>query len=278
MADEELNKTINGLDPISSLSLETEFPVWDSLDEDTKKATLQQVKDLIAEGIVAGVSFVGTRAQYETAKLIPAGEEGYIPDSSLVIITDENRTYVTSGTGSEQTLTLIARVMSAGDGITITDDVIKADTVTFTGSHAEWNALTPAQKAKYNIVNFTDDLECAYQDIYSTTEVKTNKVWYDANGVPHDVYRITVIKDTSSSGVYTVSLGLTNYNLISLYGAFSRTDANVQSPLPYSNIASLNMGIMLYIENGDLKIYKGTDWNNVATKNNVTIEYTKTTD
>ena len=41
-------------------------------------------------GSGAGVAFVGTRAGYETAKLIPEGEEGYIPSGALVIITDEN--------------------------------------------------------------------------------------------------------------------------------------------------------------------------------------------
>lgn len=37
-----------------------------------------------------GVAFIGTRAQYNIAKLIPEGEEGYIPSGSLVIITDED--------------------------------------------------------------------------------------------------------------------------------------------------------------------------------------------
>ena len=182
------DKTIHELTQISAVTQLSEFPMWDSANNTTKKATLQQVKELIASGIVAGVSFIGTRAEYETAKLIPSGQEGYIPSGSLVIITDENRTYVTSGTGSEQTLSLVARVMSAGDGINISnDDKINADTVTFTGTRARWRTLSSAEKAKYNIVNFTDDLECAYQDIYSTTEVKTNKVWIDEK----PIYRIT---------------------------------------------------------------------------------------
>lgn len=37
-----------------------------------------------------GVEFIGTRAQYEVAKLIPFGQEGYIPSGALVIITDED--------------------------------------------------------------------------------------------------------------------------------------------------------------------------------------------
>ena len=36
-----------------------------------------------------GVAFIGTRVQYEVAKLIPLGQSGHIPDGALVIITDE---------------------------------------------------------------------------------------------------------------------------------------------------------------------------------------------
>lgn len=152
------NSTINELTQIQTLTQDAEFAMWDETTESTKKVTLQQIKNSIAEGIVAGVSFIGTRAQYEVAKLIPVGTDGHIPSGSLVIITDENRTYVTSGTGAEQTLQLVARVMSAGNGINISnDDKINADTVTFTGTRAEWEALSSSQKAKYNIVNFTDE-------------------------------------------------------------------------------------------------------------------------
>ena len=39
---------------------------------------------------VGGLAFVGTRAQYNTAKLIPYGQPGFIPSGALVCITDEN--------------------------------------------------------------------------------------------------------------------------------------------------------------------------------------------
>lgn len=41
-------------------------------------------------GGAGGVAFVGTRAQYEVAKLIPEGQTGYIPSGALVQITDED--------------------------------------------------------------------------------------------------------------------------------------------------------------------------------------------
>lgn len=40
-----------------------------------------------------GLAFVGTRAEYESAKLIPEGQTGYIPSGTLVCITDED-TYI----------------------------------------------------------------------------------------------------------------------------------------------------------------------------------------
>lgn len=41
-------------------------------------------------GSGGGLAFSGTRAQYEVAKLIPEGEEGFIPEGAFVDITDEN--------------------------------------------------------------------------------------------------------------------------------------------------------------------------------------------
>ena len=40
----------------------------------------------------AGLAFIGTRAEYEVAKMIPEGSEGHIPAKAMVIITDEDDT------------------------------------------------------------------------------------------------------------------------------------------------------------------------------------------
>lgn len=58
------------------------------------------LKAVISGGVVTGydwgssggngVAFIGTRTAYETAKLIPEGQTGYIPSGSMVIITDED--------------------------------------------------------------------------------------------------------------------------------------------------------------------------------------------
>lgn len=50
---------------------------------------IEAVEDDLSS-VGAGVAFIGTRAQYEQAKLIPLGQAGYIPNGSLVLITDED--------------------------------------------------------------------------------------------------------------------------------------------------------------------------------------------
>lgn len=59
------------------------------------KSIKQEDGKIVAEedylsGTGGGVAFVGTRDEYEVAKLIPLGETGHIPSGSLVTITDEN--------------------------------------------------------------------------------------------------------------------------------------------------------------------------------------------
>lgn len=71
-------------------------------------------------------------------------------------------------------------------------DVVKV----FTGTQAEWDALTTEEKLTYEQVNITDDDAGENFDYYSTTETKTNKVWID--GKP--IYRkVLVVNQTISS-------------------------------------------------------------------------------
>lgn len=62
-----------------------------------------------------------------------------------------------------------------------------------------------------NYVNgVVEDLEDSIQDIYSTDEVKTNKVYVDGNGVEHDVYR-KVIRGTKGND--DLDLGIVSNDL-----------------------------------------------------------------
>lgn len=79
--------------------------VWDSTANQLKHITRPTVngtalKAILTNGVVTGydwgssggngVAFIGTRAAYNTAKLIPEGQDGYIPAGAIVVITDED--------------------------------------------------------------------------------------------------------------------------------------------------------------------------------------------
>ena len=77
--------TINQLpNTATEVFSEDYFVVWQ--DGATKKI---QAQDFLKAQSAGGLAFVGTRAQYEVAKLIPEGTTGYIPSGALVCITDE---------------------------------------------------------------------------------------------------------------------------------------------------------------------------------------------
>lgn len=87
MGEEMETKTIN---QISNTATELEnddyIPIWQG--GKTKKITGKNLfKNKTSAG---GLAFVGTRAEYEVAKLIPEGNTGYIASGTLVCITDED--------------------------------------------------------------------------------------------------------------------------------------------------------------------------------------------
>ncbi len=80
-------RTINQLtNTATELESEDLIPIWQ--DGKTKKISGSDFfKNRSSAG---GLAFVGTRAEYEVAKLIPEGQTGYIPSGTLVCLTDEN--------------------------------------------------------------------------------------------------------------------------------------------------------------------------------------------
>lgn len=153
----------------------------------------------------------------------------------------------------------------------------------FTGTHDEWNQLTPAEKAKYEIVNFTDDLESAYQDVYSTEEVKTNKVWIDGKPIYKKVYPVTIIDPASGverNIILDDTLNRNNTKLIS-YGGYLEPGTSGDSyvkGIPYTylvsggNYASISCAISL----SDLvMVYSNVNPGNTGY---IWVEYIKTTE
>lgn len=137
----------------------------------------------------------------------------------------------------------------------------------FTGTQAEWGALSTAVKKTYGQANITDDND-GTPDYYSISEVKTNKVWID--GKP--IYRKTITGTLGTTGQDNLPLNIANVDNI----------VDVSGYLVWNN-RHIFVGF-----------YNGSDWFSVLADpstisyrykalyaglpTTITLEYTKTTD
>lgn len=127
------------------------------------------------------------------------------------------------------------------------------------------------------VVNTNDDTvqEIINGEIYSTTEVKTNKVWIDGKPIYRKVLDITNI---GVSG-YQYNHNISNFGtLIDVYGSWDKTVAGKQ-PLTRSVPGATNeydLGIG-DVTNTNFRLHYGSNVSGV-THIYVIFEYTKTTD
>lgn len=115
----------------------------------------------------------------------------------------------------------------------------------FTGTQAEWNALTTYEKKTYGQVNITDDDAGENLDYYSTTETKTNKVWIDGKPIYRKVYNgsysqgiifATNVSDlVSASGWIGSTTGKTAFPFGSPSAYVSLSVDSTHNIVPYSN-------------------------------------------
>ena len=124
----------------------------------------------------------------------------------------------------------------------------------------------------------TDVYSCNYvneisKDVYSTSEVKTNKIWID--GKP--IYRKT-ISGITATGTYNPQIS--NFDeLVDVYGSAKIVNSNWE-PLPRGAIAGTETYSMAIgsISGTTLYVEIGTFYTSKIEKSYVTIEYTKTTE
>lgn len=114
------------------------------------------------------------------------------------------------------------------------------------------------------------DIPFDISDVYSTKEVKTNKVWID--GKP--IYR-KVIKDinVTSNMSETISTGLSNVNVINIYGEYHTTDYGVVQTIPYISQSKEYVIEVISMNNGAIIRYRTASGFNG--KSNIVLEYTK---
>lgn len=156
-----------------------------------------------------------------------------------------------------------------------TDEILEANTNVFNGTMTQWDALTTAQKKTYTSASITEDSLDGSQDVYSTSEVKTNKVWID--GKP--VYRKVFIRDVLPDDDWTTVGSLSNVDtLISIFGvAQTSLDADAYYPLEQYSRGGVSKGLGVRVTNNKstVQFYK---YGTAATNYAVIIEYTKSTD
>ena len=141
---------------------------------------------------------------------------------------------------------------------------------------------TQAQVVDGYSASTTDSYSCNYvnnviKDVYSTDEVKTNKVWIDERPIYRKI--ISLEKNDLSSGLNSINHNISNLeDIITIYGTLKRTDNNVQNLIPWdttntdwkifvSDISSTSFGLTL-----------GSNSYLYLNRLNIVLEYTKSTD
>lgn len=112
------------------------------------------------------------------------------------------------------------------------------------------------------------------QDVYSTEEVKTNKVWIDGKPIYRKSYNIPSFPN---SDTLLIDLEINSLDsIIDVFG-FAKSKTNNYAGFPINNTRLDNPGgeICVYFDN-IMKINTGRDRSNYT--GYITLEYTKTTD
>lgn len=137
----------------------------------------------------------------------PSGSGGEDKPYEITSIADEKITITPYGDWGGQPLEF--------DGVAYASEVKDWEeleggggTSIFYGTMDEWNALTTDEKKQYDYMS-DNDAGGNYIDTYSTSEVKTNKVWID--GKP--IYRITKEGTGSFSNINWTTIMLFNDNV-----------------------------------------------------------------
>lgn len=136
------------------------------------------------------------------------------------------------------------------------------------GPKATWDALSTAEKIQYDEAHFNDD-ESANVDLYSTSEVKTNKVWIDGKPIYRKVYVFP--SNVTVQGNNWTSTGLAKpANIESIVGVSTivRPDQRSYCVDVSATTSDTNLTLAL-LSNINL---------NVTQNSKLVLEYTKTTD
>lgn len=144
----------------------------------------------------------------------------------------------------------------------------------FTGTQAEWDALSLSDKKMYGQVNITDDESGANLDYYSTSETKTNKVWIDGNPIYRKVLVVnqTISSDTTMPS--TIPNDASDYWINYGESYFVAPDASSHLPLTYPHPVGLQYQITTWLGGKDTIALRLGSAQSIS-KMVVVLEYTK---
>lgn len=190
----------------------------------------------------------------------------------MIKYTDDIETWVDCGTIASDvpiaTTSVPGKVQP--DGTTITVDangVISGAASYYLGDTATWESKTLEEKLGYEEAHFDDDDEFAAPDLYSESEVKTNKVWIDGKPIYRKVLTCTTTT-TSVTNAWTLIPGFVIDPTIHVISVMFNTTNN---DFWYRNDWRLTSG--QFYANSLL-----SDSTQVKAGDHLIVEYTKSTD
>lgn len=125
----------------------------------------------------------------------------------------------------------------------------------------------------------TNEIDSKVEDVYSTSEVKTNKVWIDGKPIYKRVFSVNT---PSTANTYTTvaNMGSNIDQLITTNGLIKATYSSTMHivyNLNFDEGDNSHFGWVAYNQkNGDIQLNVGNSLKNMPVI--ITIEYTKTTD
>ena len=230
--------------------------------------------ELLADAPLDARSVVAAKSD-----LTASGTFNYTYVGMVVTVAEEGKLYVLKG----KPYTNIDNWKAVGnvDDEFVTEDDDQNITLpkpqrTWTGTYAEWQALSAAEKAKYEggTVNITDDDEAGTPEYYSTEEVKTNKVWIDGKPIYRKVVNFGTLPDNAHK---TVPHGISNVeNFISITGWAKDPSTDINFNLPFVSPNS-DYCVSLIVSGNNIDVQTGRNRTNYTICYTI-LEYTKTTD
>lgn len=254
-------------DYVSNPGSRVSVPYYDSKFRLNKEDNGNYKKGGIYELQINAVTPVGTENPSEEGWYEYTGIYG---DNSEYELTEDTTV------DSEKTYYTIAwEIVSANsqefntDDFEIENNVVSLDVTqrSFTGTQADWDALTTEEKKTYGTVNITDDGDGSLE-YYSTTETKTNKVWIDGKPIYRRVLICTSTTELSAESSWKDIAGwsVENENI-------ARYISINKSGLAYSSRVDHQI-----VTNMKLQFYCLVSRLNITIGDPLIIEYTKTTD